>query len=165
MEELKLEPSANPPSQNADSAPNSAAYPRVRTQLGLTLGFIGFTVLVFGLKPEVFGLGSNLSVGFAQILAFLLGLGILVWGATIALGSFWPKGKQSLLADFGLRVIATGYLICVFTGLADAFGFGTNPLPDVFMGGLQRQGVIIGMVVIIIGLVMMTRFDHQRNQI
>lgn len=150
-------------SKNSRPNVNGFTYPRIRTQLGLTLSFFGFTILIFGLKPEVFGLSSSLSVGFAQILTFLVGLGVLIWGATIVLSAFWPKGEQSLLADFGLRVIATGYMICVFTGLADAFGFGTNPLPDVFMGALQRQGVIIGMGVVLIGFLMMIRYKKNRN--
>lgn len=163
MENLTNTQTENGQSKASKPSVNGLSYPRVRSQFGLTLSFFGFALLLFGLKPEVFGLSTSLSVGFAQILTFLIGLGILIWGATIALGAFWPKGAQSLLADFGLRVIATGYMICVFTGLADAFGFGTNPLPDVFMGGLQRQGVIIGMGVIVIGLLMMIRFKKNRD--
>lgn len=163
MENLTDSQTNNGQSKTSKPGVNGFGYPRVRSQLGLTLSFFGFAMLLFGLKPEVFGLSTSLSVGFAQILTFLIGLGILIWGATISLGAFWPKGSQSLLADFGLRTIATGYMICVFTGLADAFGFGTNPLPDVFMGGLQRQGVIIGMGVILIGLLMMIRFKKYRD--
>jgi hypothetical protein len=163
MEHLANTQTENRQSNNPRPSVNGLSYPRIRSQLGLTLSFFGFAVLIFGLKPEVFGLSTSLSVGFAQILTFLIGLGVLIWGATIALSAFWPKGSQSLLADFGLRVIATGYIICVFTGLADAFGFGTNPLPDVFMGSLQRQGVIIGMGIVLIGLLMMVRFKKFRD--
>lgn len=163
MEQIANAQTENGQKKYSGPSANGFSYPRIRTQLGLTLSFFGFTLLIFGLKPEVFGLSSSLSVGFAQILTFLIGLGVLIWGAVIVLGAFWPKGKQSLLADFGLRVIATGYMICVFTGLADAFGFGTNPLPDVFMGGLQRQGVIIGMGVVLIGFLMMIRYKKNRD--
>jgi hypothetical protein len=163
MKHLANTQTENRQSNNSRPSVNGLSYPRIRSQLGLTLSFFGFAVLIFGLKPEVFGLSTSLSVGFAQILTFLIGLGVLIWGATIALSAFWPKGSQSLLADFGLRVIATGYIICVFTGLADAFGFGTNPLPDVFMGSLQRQGVIIGMGIVLIGLLMMVRFKKFRD--
>ena len=163
MEEFNSSQAGNEQSSNSKPSVNGFSYPRVRSQFGLTLSFIGFALLIFGLKPEVFGLSSSLSVGFAQILTFLIGLGVLIWGATIVLSAYWPRGQQSLLADFGLRVIATGYMICVFTGLADAFGFGTNPLPDVFMGGLQRRGVIIGMSVVLIGLLMMIRYKKQRK--
>ncbi len=163
MEELNSDQTGSGESNKSRPKINGFGYPRVRTQLGLTLSFFGFTLLIFGLKPEVFGLSTSLSVGFAQILTFLIGLGVLIWGATIVLSAYWPKGKQSLLADFGLRVIATGYMICVFTGLADAFGFGTNPLPDVFMGRLQRQGVIIGMGVVLIGFLMMIRYRKHRD--
>jgi hypothetical protein len=163
MEHLANTQTENGQSNSSRPSVNGVSYPRTRSQLGLTLSFFGFTIVIFGLKPEVFGLSSSLSVGFAQILTFLVGLGVLIWGSTIALSAFWPKGSQSLMADFGLRVIATGYIICVFTGLADAFGFGTNPLPDVFMGGLQRQGVIIGMGIVLIGLLMMVRFKKFRD--
>ena len=163
MENLTNTQTEKGTSKTTKPSVNGFIYPRLRSQFGLTISFFGFTMLIFGLKPEVFGLSTSLSVGFAQILTFLIGLGILIWGAIITLGAFWPKGNQSLLADFGLRVIATGYIICVFTGLADAFGFGTNPLPDVFMGGLQRRGVLIGMSVILIGLLMMVRFKKHRN--
>ncbi len=163
MEQLANTQTENGQSKKSGPSVNGFSYPRIRIQLGLTLSFFGFTVLIFGLKPEVFGLSTSLSVGFAQILTFLVGLGVLIWGATIVLSAFWPKGGQSLLADFGLRVIATGYMICVFTGLADAFGFGTNPLPDVFMGGLQRRGVIIGMAVVLIGCLMMIRYQKYRD--
>lgn len=163
MEQTAKTQTENGQSKKSGPSVNGFSYPRIRSQLGLTLSFFGFTLLIFGLKPEVFGLSTSLAVGFAQILTFLIGLGVLIWGATIAIGAFWPKGEQSLLADFGLRVIATGYMICVFTGLADAFGFGTNPLPDVYMGGLQRQGVIIGMGVVLIGFLMMIRYKKNRD--
>jgi hypothetical protein len=163
MEEHNSSQAVNGQSSNSKPSVNGFCYPRVRSQFGLTLSFIGFALLIFGLKPEVFGLSSSLSVGFAQILTFLVGLGVLIWGATVVLSAYWPRGQQSLLADFGLRVIATGYMICIFTGLADAFGFGTNPLPDVYMGGLQRRGVIIGMSVVLIGLLMMIRYKKQRK--
>jgi hypothetical protein len=78
--------------------------------------------------------------------------------------SFWPKNKKSLLADFGSRVVSTGYVICVFTSLADVFGFGSHPLPNVFFGPLQAIGVMIGMGLIAIGFLMMVRFDRLKVQ-
>ncbi|MEA4812632.1 MAG: hypothetical protein VB108_08700 [Anaerolineaceae bacterium] len=155
----------NNPSQLNSEKPltGGSQYPRVRSQLGLTLCFFGFALFIFGLKPDVFGLSTGLSVGFAQLLTFLVGLGFLTWGGTIVLAAFWPKGQQSLLANFGQRVAATGYMIAVFTGLADAFGFGTNPLPDVYLGFLQQRGVFIGMGIILIGLLMMVRYKRPQS--
>jgi hypothetical protein len=65
------------------------------------------------------------------------------------------------LADFGTRTCATGFVICFFTALADAFGFGTNPLPNVFLGNLQTNGLMIGMGIIGIGFLMMLRYKRE----
>jgi len=67
------------------------------------------------------------------------------------------------LADFGTRTIATGYVICFFTALADAFGFGTNPMPNVFLGKLQSQGLIIGMAIIGIGFLMLLPYRRPQQ--
>jgi uncharacterized membrane protein len=75
--------------------------------------------------------------------------------ATGLLIAFWNGGPKSLRADFGTRIIATGYVICAFTALADAFGFGTTP-PYVLLGTLHR-GVMIGIIVICIGLLLLLR--------
>ncbi|MGI6249931.1 MAG: hypothetical protein ACOYKD_00995 [Anaerolineaceae bacterium] len=135
-------------------------FPMVRTRYALTLAMFGFLVFLIGLNPGIFGLDRGVSIGFVQILTLLIGLGLLTWGATIALLNFWDKQQKPLLADFGLRIIATGYVICVFAALADAFGLGTNPLPDVFMGVLQTRALAGGMLVIAVGLVMLIRFKR-----
>jgi hypothetical protein len=103
-------------------------------------------------------------IGFVQITVFLIGLAVIALGSYHTLMSFWPKNKKSLLADFGSRVVSTGYVICVFTSLADVFGFGSHPLPNVFFGPLQAIGVMIGMGLIAIGFLMMVRFDRLKVQ-
>jgi len=52
-------------------------------------------------------------------------------------------------------------VICFFTALADAFGFGTNPMPNVFLGKLQTNGLMIGMGIIGIGFLMMLRYKRE----
>jgi hypothetical protein len=98
-----------------------------------------------------------------QIIVILIGLGVLTLGGSLALLSLWGKNTKSLLADFGPRTIAPGYGMCFFTALAAAFGFGTNPMPNVFLGRLQSQGLIIGMVIIGAGFVMMLPFKHAQR--
>ena len=67
----------------------------------------------------------------------------------------WGKGQRSILADIGLRLVGTGYVIAVFTGMADIFGLGSQPLPNVpYFGPWQAVGVLIGQVVIALGLLM-----------
>lgn len=126
----------------------------LRNSLIVTL--VGFLILVLGAKPSLFGLDRSPVIGFVQTATFIVGLGIICLGGWRSLKSFW-KGKQvSLTADFGLRIVATGYVIAVFTAMADVFGFGSHPLPGVpFFGPLQSRGVIIGEAFIAIGLIMM----------
>jgi hypothetical protein len=103
-------------------------------------------------------------IGFVQISVFLIGLGIIVLGSYITLNSLWPEGKKTIAADIGSRVASTGYVICVFTGMADIFGLGSHRLPNVFFGPLQAQGMVIGMATIGIGLLLMIRYNHSKRK-
>jgi len=60
--------------------------------------------------------------------------------------------------------MSTGFVICVFTAMADIFGMGSHPLPDVFFGPLQANGMIIGMVTIAIGLLLLIRYKRPELQ-
>ena len=133
-------------------------FPKFRARLGLTLLMLGFIIFLIGAKPEIFDLDRGTAIGFLQIIVMLIGLGLVTWGGSLAIIAFWRNGERSLLADFGTRTCATGFVICFFTALADAFGFGTNPLPDVFLGNLQTNGLLIGMGIIGIGFLMMLRY-------
>ena len=137
---------------------------RFRGRFGQTLSLIGFLIFLIGIKPALFGLDRSISIGFVQILTLLFGLGLLSWGANIVLSIFWTNTPKTLLADFGKRTVATGYVMCVFTALADAFGFGTNPLPNVFLGTLQSRGLMIGMGIIAIGLLMQVRYRRKPGE-
>ena len=147
------------PCNNIDTNKNHQGFPKNQVRSGLTILIIGLIALIIGLRPDLFGLDRGLYIGFSQIILILFGIGLLTLGATNTLRSFWGCQEKTLLVDIGTRTIMTGYVICVFTALADAFGFGTNPPPEVLLGTLQSRGVIIGMVVICIGLVMMLRFQ------
>ena len=115
--------------------------------------------MIIGLRPDLFGLDRGRYIGYVQIIVILIGLGLMTLSATGMLIAFWNGGPKSLRADFGTRIIATGYVICAFTALADAFGFGTNPLPNVMIGTLQSYGVMIGIFVICVGLFLAIRPD------
>ncbi len=153
-----MDPHLSDQKQNPLQQNGSEGLPFARSRFTLTLAVFGFLVFLIGAKPSVFGLDNAATIGFAQIFTMLLGLGLLTWGAQLSINLFWPRGERTILADFGLRVVATGYVISVFTALADAFGFGTNPLPEVFLGTLQSRGLIIGMLTIATGLLMQIRW-------
>ena len=94
-------------------------------------------------------------VGFIQIIVFLTGLGLICTGGFIGLSALWGREQRSILADFGSRLIGTGYVIAVFAGMADVFGLGAQTLPDIpYFGPLQAVGVLIGQFVIAVGLLM-----------
>lgn len=149
------------PDLTAQTAP-LPRFPLNRLRFFLGLLVFGFLVFVIGIDPGLFGLNRSSAIGFVQIIVLLLGLALMGFAGHLALASFWPKGEKSLLADFGSRTIATGYVVCLFAALADAFGLGTNPMPDVFLGELQSRGLVIGMVMMLIGLLMCVRWQFPK---
>ena len=141
-------------------------YPRRRIELGLLGTFIGFLLVVLGAKPEFFGMDRSPVIGFIQTATFLVGLGVIGLSGYFCLMSFWPRGYTTITADFGIRLLATGWLIAVFSGMADVFGFGSHPMTGlVFFGRLQAMGVEIGEMVMGIGLVMMFMPPHSSLRI
>ena len=129
------------------------SYLRVRFSL-IAVGF-GLFVFVVGAKPNWFGWDRSPVVGFIQIAVFLIGLALICIGGYVGLVAMWGKEQRSILADIGLRLVGTGYAIAVFTGMADIFGLGSQPLPNVpYFGPWQAGGVLIGEIIIAIGLLM-----------
>ena len=102
---------------------------------------------------------NPLDVGFIQIAVFLIGLALICLGGFVGLSSLWGKEQRSIIADIGLRLVGTGYVISVFTGMADLFGMGSQALPDVpYFGPWQAGGVLIGQSVIALGFLMLVPY-------
>ncbi len=128
---------------------------------GVIITFIGLLFFLLGTKPGWFKLDRSPTVGFVQISVFLVGLGIICLGGYIGLLSLWKGQNRSIPADIGLRLVSTGYVISVFTGMADLFGFGSQPPPQVpYFGPLQATGVLIGLIVIAIGFLMLIPYKR-----
>jgi hypothetical protein len=127
-----------------------------RIRFGLILSLIGMLIFLLGARPAIFGLDRSPVVGFIQITTFLVGLGIISIGGYISFISLWGKEPRSIKADFGGRFIATGYVMSVFSGMADVFGFGSHPLPGTpYFGPWQARGVELGELIIGIGLLLL----------
>jgi len=142
---------------------SSISIPSLRFGLFATL--FGFFVFSMGAKPEWFGADRSPVVGFVQIAVFLIGLGIICLGGFIGLAALWGDDERSIAADIGLRLVATGYVLTVFTGMADVFGMGTQPLPEVpFFGPLQARGMEIGQAVIALGFLMTIRYRKETEE-
>lgn len=128
----------------------------LRLRTGLALALIGLFVFIVGAKPNWFGWDRSPVVGFVQISVFLVGLGILCAGGYVGLLGIWNGDPRTIVADIGMRFVGTGYVISVFSGMADVFGMGSQPLPGVpYFGPWQATGVLIGQVVIALGFLMM----------
>jgi len=127
----------------------------LRVRFSLITVCIGLFVFVVGAKPNWFGWDRSPVVGFIQIAVFLIGLALICIGGYVGLMAMWGNEQRSILADIGLRLVGTGYVIAVFTGMADIFGLGSQPLPNVpYFGPWQAGGVLIGQIVIALGLLM-----------
>jgi hypothetical protein len=134
------------------------SYIRIRLSL-VTVAF-GLFVLVVGAKPGWFGWDRSPVVGFIQISVFLIGLALICLGGYVGLNALWGQEQRSIVADVGMRLVGTGYVLAVFTGMADIFGLGTQPPPMVpFFGPWQAVGVLTGQIVIAVGFLMMIPYQ------
>jgi hypothetical protein len=129
--------------------------PQLRARFGLITAAIGLAIFILGSRPSLFGLDRSPIVGFVQIAVFEVGLGIICLGGFVSMISLWGNQQRSIRADIGLRIVATGYIVSFFSGMADVFGFGSHPLPGVpYFGPLQAMGVELGEALIVIGFLL-----------
>ncbi len=137
---------------------------KLRINIGIGLTIAGFLVFVLGADPGIVNLDRSPVVGFVQTATFSAGLAILCLGGFIGLKSCQRAGhSQSLAQDIGLRLVATGYLIALVSGMADVFGFGTQAYPALpFFGPWQAAGVIVGEIIIAVGFLLYLPFPSSR---
>ena len=147
-----------------DSIEAPAKNGKIRRRFGVGITAAGFLLFLLGTSPNIFGLDRSNVIGFVQITVFLFGLGVICLGGLIIYQVSWAGIKKSIPAEIGLRLVATGYVIALASGMADVFGLGTRPLPNVpFFGYWQARGVLLGEIVIILGFVLMVPFVRRRQ--
>ncbi len=128
----------------------------LKIRVGLIITILGFLVFLLGVDPGIFGVDRSPVTGFLQIAVFLSGLAMICIGGYMSLISLWNGREKSIAADIGLRLVSTGYVIAVASGMADIFGFGTQPLPNIpYFGWWQALGVMIGEITIALGFILM----------
>jgi hypothetical protein len=158
----KIDPFSEEGVEGAVVAPNGVRiYPLIRIRIGLTITLIGFIVFLIGARPSLFGLDRSPVIGFVQIAVFLVGLGIICIGGYTSLMALWKNESPSIAADFGQRLVATGFVVTVFAGMADVFGFGSHPLPEIpYFGPWQASGVLAGEMLIALGFILLIPFRY-----
>lgn len=136
--------------------PSRPAPRRIRTHTGLSVVVLGLLVFLLGAKPSMIGADRSPIVGFLQIAVFLVGLALICVGGYLSLNALWNGTEKSIAADIGLRLVSTGYVICVASGMADVFGFGSHPFPNIpYFGPMQAYGVMLGEGVIALGFLLL----------
>ena len=146
--------------------PNSRSDKSLRRRIGLIFALVGFFIFMVGADPGLFGVDRSPVIGFVQIGVFLLGLGVICFGGYLTINTLWNGYEKTIAADIGVRLVGTGYVIAVASGLADIFGLGTRPLPTFipFFGRWQARGVLIGEIVIIVGFLLLLPYQHLFDQ-
>jgi len=128
----------------------------LRIRFSFIAVIFGFFIFAIGTKPGWFGWDRSPVVGFVQIAVFLIGLALICIGGYVGLVALWGNDPRSIVADIGMRLVGTGYVVSVFTGMADVFGMGSHLLPAVpYFGPWQSGGVLIGQIMVAIGFLMM----------
>jgi hypothetical protein len=146
----------SPASSLINSTPRASAPSYLRVRVGLATTLFGLFIFLIGTKPDWFHWDRSPEVGFVQISMFLVGLAIICLGGYISLWGLWKGMERSIPADIGLRLVSTGYVIAVFSGMADVFGMGSQPLPQIpFFGPVQALGVLLGEIMIALGFLLL----------
>ena len=83
---------------------------------------------------------------------------IICLGGYLALAGLWNGYQKTIIADIGLRMVATGCVIAIGSGMADLLGFGTHITPRIaYFGEWQEGGVVLGEIVIAVGFLLLIR--------
>jgi hypothetical protein len=135
---------------------NHRSTSRLRIRVGLIITILGFLIFLLGVDPGIFRLDRSPVTGFVQIAVFLVGLALMCFGGYIGLNALWNGEQKTIAADIGLRLVATGYVVAVASGMADIFGFGNHPFPNIpYFGPWQAVGVMIGEATIALGFILL----------
>ncbi|MFH2103706.1 MAG: hypothetical protein ABIJ39_10175 [Chloroflexota bacterium] len=146
-------------SLSPEPAPKNGTLSRTRMRFGLVLTLVGLFVFLVGARPAIFGVDRSPVVGFIQIAVFLVGLAIICLGGYVSLMAYWRNGERTIAADIGSRLVATGYVVAVFAGMADIFGMGTQTFPRIpYFGPWQATGVQVGQAMIAVGFLLLIPF-------
>lgn len=129
-------------------------------RVGVALVVFGFFLFLIGIFPDLVQLDMTPTyTGILQIAMFIVGISVMTLGGyTYAYATRHRDAPPRLREDIGVRLMATGLVVCYTTGFADILGIGSNygnerPL----FGLLQASGVALGVFIIVAGIVLYSR--------
>jgi len=115
---------------------------------------ISLLIFLIGIQPDLIGMNRSQTVGFVQIGVWLVGLAFLLLGAYATVRVVRNGKPTSLLADIGIRLIATGYVVAAVASLADFIGVGAQRMPLVSFGPIQVIGLVTGAILSMLGVIL-----------
>lgn len=125
-----------------------------RARRWMTIVLLGLFIFVIGVQPDILGLNRSLTVGFVQIGVWLTGLAILLLAAYATVRVVRNGKENSLRADIGTRLLATGYVVAVVASLADFIGVGAQQMPFITFGPVQVIGLVVGVILSLLGVIL-----------
>ena len=120
----------------------------------MTLVLIGLFVFIIGVEPDLIDMDKSPVVGFVQVGVWLAGLALLLVGSYATVFVVRNGRPNSLRADIGLRLIATGYVVAAAASLADFIGLGAQSMPEIYFGPIQVIGLVVGVILSLLGVVL-----------
>jgi hypothetical protein len=126
----------------------------------MTITLMGLFIFLIGVEPDLLALDRSPTVGFVQIGVWLFGLAILLLGAYASVRVVRNGRPNSLRADIGVRLIATGYVVAAVASLADFLSIGSHHMPNVYFGPIQTLGLILGVLTSLVGVLFYWPIDE-----
>ena len=114
----------------------------------------GVIAFIIGIDPGLIGMNITPGVGLAQMSVSMAGLALVLIGGYAAVRIVRNSRANSLRADIGVRLIATGYVFAVVASLADYLGIGTQRFPNLSFGAVQVTGLVFGIAISLLGLIL-----------
>lgn len=131
---------------------------RIRRAVILILLFLGVFLVIAAIIAELIGLAPTPGFGALQTFVLLLGITALTFAIYLYLRTRRPADTpHSLQAEIGVRLSATGLVLCYVSGFADLIRIGTHIGPEFdrpFIGPLQWGGFALGLLALIAGMVL-----------
>ena len=100
----------------------------------MTVVLLGLFIFLIGISPDLIGMDRSPVVGFVQVGVWLTGLAALLLGTYLTIRVIRNGRNQTLRADVGVRLMATGYVVAGAASLADFIGIGSHTLPGLVFG-------------------------------